>query len=427
MQKRTIQRVLVGCPGEVGASIVRSVESAGMEAVAAFDDRGADAAFLDEAAYAVHVTGDAPWRDGMRIVSAALDSGADAVHPGVAGLARDPTFARMVANVGLAWIGPLAQQMEDAGDLDALRRRGRDLGIEPVPHSPALTDVADIERWTSHFGSPIWVRCATRGGPRGGLARSVDEARRLAARLAPHPVMVERAILPARHVVAIVLGDGQGNALYVGDHDRSLVDARGIVRMRECPSPGFEPEARARLGDAAARLAEELKYVGVGGVEFLVGADGHAWLHDLDPGLPPGYRVHDAAYGIDLVTAQIELAGGQTLGWSQEELRPERHAIEVVIVGEAPGEIGDLVLPDGIDVTTALVPGAAFDPARDPVLARLRADGPTRHAAIVRLQAALREVRIEGVPHDTDRLLALLGDPDTWEGRVHTGSWLRGL
>jgi acetyl/propionyl-CoA carboxylase alpha subunit len=202
-----------------------------------------------------------------------------------------------------------------------------------------------------------------------------------------------------------------------------VVDEHGIVRLRECPSPGIEPEARARLGDAAATLAEELKYVGVGGVEFLLGANGHAWLHDVDPGLPPGYRVHDAAYGLDLVSAQIELAGGQTLGWAQEELSPQRHAVEVVLVGLGRGEIEDLELPEGIDATTALFRGAAFDPARDPVLARLRVDGPTRHAALVRLRAALGEVRITGVPHDTARLVELLADPQVWEGHAHTDAW----
>lgn len=416
---RTIQRVLVACRGDVAVSLCSSIESAGMEAVAAYTDTDATMPYLDEVAYAVRLgeeEGD-PFQVPMRLVSAALDSGADALHPGLA--CRSAELARTVMNVGLAWVGPTWQQVELCADRAAVRRQARECGLEGVPHSGELEGAPAGMDQVAHFGAPVYVRPVDRRRP-GRLARTLDEARAAVTAMGGAPYSVERAILPARHLVVVVIGDGQGNVLHVGEHERSVVDGRRI-RMRESPSPGVEAPARKQLGAASVRFAASLRWQGVAGVEWLVGADGRPWLHDLHPGLPGGYTLHDLAYGVDLVQAQLQLASGENLDWNPAELVPSRHAMEVLICATGSGELEEMVLPEGVGVVTAYGPGSVIDVARDPVLARLRVDAPTRHAALVRILAALEQVRIEGVPHDTARLARALGHRDVWDGRTHTG------
>lgn len=418
--QRSIQRVLVACRGDVGASVVASIEAAGMESVAVYTDIDAGMPYLDDAAYAVRLgeeEGD-PYALPMRIVSAALDGGADAVHPGLGPLARSPDAARTIMNVGLAWIGPPWQHLALCADRAEVRRLAREGGLEVVPHSGVIEGRGAGEEQLAHFGPPVYLRPADRG--RGGrLARTTDEARAALAALCGAPFTVERAIVPARHLVVLVIGDGQGNVLHVGAHERSVVDGRRI-RMRECPSPGLDAAAQERLGALSVRFAAALRWQGVGGVEWLIGPDGTPWLHDLHPGLPGGYTLHDAVYGVDVVQAQIQLAAGETLNWDPAELRPSRHAVEVLVCATGAGEILEMDLPEDATVATAYGPGCHVDPARDPVLARVRVDGPTRHAALVRARAALEQVRVVGVPHDTPRMLDLLGQRDVWDGRTHT-------
>lgn len=424
MQRRTIQRVLVACRGDVGASVVASVQGAGLEAVAAYAEIDAAAPYLDEAAYAAPISAEPgldPYIDGARMVAAALDAGADAIHPGLGDLARSSEFARMVMNVGLAWIGPSPQNLDACADRAEVRKKARELGLEVVPQSPPLESLPEGEHWIRHFGAPVFLRPADRGtGRPGRIARTLEDALALLPHFRGLSFVVERAIEPARHLLVPVLGDGQGNALALGEHERSVVDGRRI-RVRECPAPGVDEAQRARHADLAKRFATALSWQQVGGVELLLGPDGVVWFHDMHPGLPGGYRLHDAVYRFDLVQAQIQLASGEDLVWDPRDMIPSRHAIELLICATDTGEIETIEFPEGVDVATAYGPGCPVDPQRDPVLARLLVDGPTRHAALVRARAALEHVRVEGVPTDTDRLLRLLGERDMWEGRTHTG------
>lgn len=414
--QRVIQRVLVACRGEEGAAVARRIEAAGYEAVALYADADASDAWLDEVAYAVRIATDEgdPYADGLKIVSAALDAGCDAVHPGTAPIALSPEVAHIVMNVGLAWIGTPPAGLEACADRAAVRAKAKELAIPVVASSPPLSEASEVEAWIAKLGGDVRVASTRRVGPAwtGGEPLAAGLAR------LGGPVVVERRLAHARHVVVGIVGDAGGHVLLLGDHERSLA-REGRVRVRESPAPALDERARARIAEAVPKLCAALGVSGVAAVEVLVGEDGRWWLHDVVPGLFPGFALHEEVYGLEVVHAQVRLAAGETLGWTQDEIRPAGCGIALTLVATGPGEIERLELPEG--ASTARGEGGVIDPARDPVLARLVIGGPMRHALLVRAHAALEGVVVEGVPHDTEALAALLADPRVWGGATETG------
>jgi acetyl/propionyl-CoA carboxylase alpha subunit len=423
MEKRAIQRVLVACRGEAGASVARRLEAAGVEAVVIYTDEDAEEPWLDQVSYAARIAtddGSDPYRDGLRLVSAALDGGCDAVHAGFSAMATNAEFSHMTANVGLAWIGAPPPVLEACADRVELRRLAREAGFPTVQTSPPLDTPADAAPWLARLGAPVRIAAVRRDAPTpAAILADVAAAPAVLERLAGAPYVVERAVRPARHVVLAVLGDGAGNVIHLGDHECSLT-LQGRVRVRESPAPGLDDALRTRLEDAALRLARGVRLVGVGAVEFLVGPDGQWWFHDLCPALFDGYTLHEEIYGLDLVHAQVRLASGETLGWSQAEITSAGCGIELLLCATDAGTLEAFELPEGVSASTTRDVGATVDPARDPLLARLTVGGPMRHALLVRARVALEGVRIEGVLHDTDALLSLLGDSRAWANQVDT-------
>ncbi len=417
--QRTIQRVLVACRGEAGAAVARRIEASGLEAVALYADADAEDSWLDEVSYATRIATDDgdPYQDGWKIVSAALDAGCDAVHPGTSPVATRAEHAHMVLNVGLAWIGAPPAALEACADRAEIRRRARELGLPVLASSPPLADRTEVPAWIAKLGEPARVTSARRGRPawHSGVAEPLDAA---FERLAGDPVVVERYLPHVRHVLVGVVGDASGNVLLLGDHERSLV-RDGLVRVRESPAPPLDARQRARIAEALPKLVTALGVAGVGAVELLVGEDGRWWLHDVVPALFDGFALHEEVYGLDLVHAQCRLAAGETLGWRQDEIASAGVGAELTLCATGAGELEEFSLPDG--ASTVRVEGGRVDPARDPILARLVVGGPMRHALLVRARAALEHAKIVGVPHDTAALAALLADPRVWEGRTETG------
>lgn len=417
---RPIQRVLVADHGEVGARLVRAVEAAGLESVAVFADADADAPHLDEAAFAVRIPSNGlgdPYLDPAGIVSAALDSGSDAVHPGFHGLARSAEFAITVHNVGLTWLGPRLDDLAWTLDRATARNRARDAGLELLPSSPLLVEPSDVDAWCERFGFPVVIRPGRRGLGRTVVAFDQQTARRAVLNAGSVGAFAERALAEARHVVVVVVGDGVGNAIHLGEHEASLRGPAG-VRLRECPSPGVDDALREKIGVAAADFVSAWRFFGAAGVHFLIGPDQRPWFLDVDPGLPEGFALHDLVYGTDLVGAQVALAAGEELGWDQEEIEAKGTAAEIAIALTGRGRLKRFSLGDAAEVDCIVAEGQRVDPGRHAILARMRAKAPTRHAALVRLRAALAASVIEGVETDLAECIALLADRSVWEGRT---------
>jgi acetyl/propionyl-CoA carboxylase alpha subunit len=412
--QRTIQRVLVVCRGEAGAGVARRIEAAGLEACAVYTDADAADAWLDEISYAARIAGegDQGYLDGLAVVGAGLDGGCDALHPGLSPIATSAVHAHMAMNVGLAWLGSAPAGLEACETRTAVRRRARELGLPVVASSPPIETAEELATWLGRIGAPARVTSVVRGraalAPDGVL--SWEDAR---AALGPEPLLVERWLKSARHVVVGFLADAEGNVLLLGDHQH-MVTEPGRVRVREAPAPALDALARTRLQESLPPLLTALGVTGLGAVELLVDEDGRWWLHDVRPALFDGYGLHEAVYGIDLVHTQIRLAAGETLGWQQADISPAGVGLEVVLCAVGAGRIDRLELP--ADASSSVVEGAEVDPARDPILARFIVTGPMRAPAIVRASALLGEVQVEGVAHDTATLQSALGDLRVWRG-----------
>ncbi len=417
---RPILRVLVADRGEVGARLVRAVAAAGLESVAVFSDADSDAAYLDEAAFAVHIPstgpGD-PYLDAEGLVTAALDSGADAVHPGFRGLARSEVFARTVHSVGLAWLGPRIDDLAWTLDRSRARARARDAGLELLPSSPLLHAEADLPNWCDRFGFPVVIRPGVRGAARSVVAHDLATARRALAAAGMVGAFVERALPEARHVAVIVVGDGAGNAIHLGEHEDSIMGPAG-VRLRECPSSGVDAELREKIGMGAADFVAAWRFFGAASVHFLIGPDNVPWFLDVDPGLPEGFGLHDLVYGTDLVGAQVALAAGEELGWDQEDIRCKGAAAEVSIALKGRGRLKSFHFANRDAVDAIVSEGQRVDPVHHAILARVHVHAPTRHAALVHLRAILDGATIDGVQSDLAECVEMLADRSLWEGRT---------
>lgn len=396
-----------------------------MEAVAVYRDGETRASHLAEAAWTVRIQGGQdPYADPVALLSAGLDSGADAVFPGTAVLGHSAEFAMMVMNVGMAWIGPKAEHLAALADVVSARARARGGGLEVIPGSGPLSTMEEADAWLSRLRGPLHVRSTVRGG----VAKRFEDtasAREWLLDGAPWPCLIERAVPGGRRVIVLVVGDGQGNAVHLGEHEVSVADGAGGW-LRECPSSAVDPATRARLGAAAADACASLAWLGVCGVEMLLSPDGHAWCTDLDPAMPVGFGLHEAVCGVDLVAAQIALASGEDLGWDQAEILPTGAAVELQIRATGPGTVkGIRGIPRGMAVAVR-ARGERIDPASDPVLVVLRAKAPTRQAALVRLRAALDGIVVDGVPTNREALRALFDRRDVWEGHaafLPDGQW----
>jgi acetyl/propionyl-CoA carboxylase alpha subunit len=247
------------------------------------------------------------------------------------------------------------------------------------------------------------------------VARDVATAREAIVAAGAVGAFIERALKSARHVVVMVVGDGDGSAVHVGEHESS-VRGPGGAQMRECPSPGLNPADREKLCMAAADFLAAWRFLGVGAVRFLVGPDGRPWFSDVDAGLAEGFALHDMVYGTDLVGAQISLAAGEELGWDQEEMAPDGHAVEIVVSALSKGTLTRFDFPDAPGLDAVATVGTLIDPAVDPVLARIRARAPTRHAALVRVRAALAVAKVSGVETDIEACALRLADRGVWDG-----------
>ncbi len=411
--KRVVNRVLVACGGGDAEGIVTSVQRAGLEAVAVFTTQNAEAGWLDDADYATQLE---PGTDPVAVLSAALDAGADAVLPGSGPWARSAQLSQLAANVGLLWIGAATSVLSRVGDASAVRAIARDCGLAVLPHSPAIQEPAELRRWVDHLGPPLVVRGIGIGGAPPRVIVAGVEARELLERPPAGPLLVERIVPGARRIVVVVVSDGEGGAVAVGEHEDAVL-VEGQVWLRECPSELPTAGLRPTLHNAAAKLVVELGVRGVSGVVFQVGGDGHIWLDDLWPGLPPAYGLHNIVAGIDLVAAQLALALGDELGWSQADIAPIRAAIELTVFVTASGTLEHVDLPEGYNWQLLVHEGAEVEAAADPALLRLVVDGPTRHAALVMAGVALAGVQIDGVPTTLGRLRTVLGGRDLWEGR----------
>jgi acetyl/propionyl-CoA carboxylase alpha subunit len=423
------RRVLVANRGEIALRIIRACHELGMEAVAVYSDADVSAAHVRAADRAVRL-GPAPAAESYlrldAVVAAAVDSGAEAVHPGYGFLSEREAFARAVEEAGLAWVGPPPAAIAALGDKLAARRIAREAGVPHVPGTlePAAVDgpaqVEAIVATAREVGYPLLVKAAAGGGGR-GMRRvlAADElvgallagSREAAAAFGDGSVYLEREIMPARHVEVQLLGDAAGNVVAIGERDCST-QRRHQKLIEEAPAPELGETERRRLHAMAVRMGSAAGLRNAATCEFLYDRDGAFWFLEVNTRLQVEHPVTELVAGLDLVAEQFRLAAGlplsaRALAAADRAARPTSHAIELRISAEdparlfapAPGRITRWQMPSGpgIRVDTAVEAGERIPSEYDPLIAKLIAHAADRPAAIARLRRAVAETEVGGI------------------------------
>jgi acetyl-CoA/propionyl-CoA carboxylase biotin carboxyl carrier protein len=437
--------ILIANRGEIAVRIIHTLRKLGIRSVAVYSDADADSRHVREADVAVHI-GPAAARESYlsieRILAAAHETGAEAIHPGYGFLAENTEFARACAAAGLVFIGPPPAAIEAMGDKIRAKQTVSAAGVPVVPgrNEPGLSD-EDIAAAAAEIGFPVLLKPSAGGGGKGmrlvtaadGLTAAIESARREArGSFGDDTLLVERFVARPRHIEIQVVADRHGTVAHLGERECSL-QRRHQKIIEECPSPLLTPETRERMGAAAVEAARAVGYTGVGTVEFIVSADApeEFFFMEMNTRLQVEHPVTEEVTGIDLVAEQVRIAAGEPLGYGRvSEITLRGHAIEARVYAEDPARDflptgGTVLLLDepagpGVRVDSGLRAGGRVGLDYDPMLAKVIAYGRTRDEAITRLDRALGRMTVLGVGTNVEFLRALLRDPEVRAGRLDT-------
>ncbi|MEE8399012.1 MAG: biotin carboxylase N-terminal domain-containing protein [Desulfobacterales bacterium] len=422
-----ITRVLVANRGEIARRIIRSTHAMGIGSVAIYADGDAGEPFVKEADQAVALGGASStetYLDMDKVLAAAKRTGADAIHPGYGFLAENGNFAKKVTDAGLIWIGPSAEAIAQMGDKLSSKQLMQDAGVPTLPAAEVKAD-ADATALAKEIGYPLLVKASAGGGGKGmhvvesegELTEAIESARReAAAAFGDDTIFLERWLTSSRHVEIQVLGDQHGNALHCFERECSI-QRRHQKIIEEAPSPAVDPDLRERMGAAAVAAAKAIGYTSAGTVEFLL--DGKDfWFLEMNTRLQVEHPVTEEITGRDLVREQLLIAQGEPLGFSQEDLSIDGHAIEARIYAEDPENdflptTGSVLLWEpshlaGARFDSGIETGSNVGIEFDPMLAKVIVHAPTRREAALRLARVLETTRIQGVVTNRDFLVGLL-------------------
>jgi acetyl-CoA/propionyl-CoA/long-chain acyl-CoA carboxylase, biotin carboxylase, biotin carboxyl carrier protein len=425
------RKILIANRGEIAVRVIRTAREMGIESVAVYSDADREALHVRLADEAHGIGPASPaqsYLDGEKLIAVALQSEAEAVHPGYGFLAENAAFARRVVAAGLAWIGPHADAIDAMGDKLRARQAMRAANVPSVPGGlDAIADVAGARAAAEQYGLPLALKAAAGGGGKGlKVARSAEEiesafetARREArAYFKDDTIYAERYLENPKHVELQVLADKHGNVVHVGERDCSL-QRRHQKLWEETPAqiPGV---VRAAMREAGVRAAKAIGYDSAGTIECLVSGDEFYFL-EMNTRIQVEHTVSEMISGLDLVREQIRVAAGEALGFTQSDLSFRGFSIEGRINAEdpsagfqpSPGTIAAYREPGGLGVRvdSAAYPGWTIPPDYDSLIAKLVVWAPTRHEALARLRRAIDEYVVDGVPTTLPLLRALCDLP----------------
>ncbi|MBK0398036.1 acetyl/propionyl/methylcrotonyl-CoA carboxylase subunit alpha [Limibaculum sp. M0105] len=440
------RKILIANRGEIAVRIARTARAMGIATVAVHSDADADAQHVLACDEAVRI-GPAPVAESYlkaeRILAAARDTGAEAIHPGYGFLSENPGFAEAVEAAGLVFIGPPASAIRAMGLKDASKRLMEDAGVPVTPgYHGDDQDPAFLAEQAARIGFPVLIKAAAGGGGKGmrrvddpaqfaeALARAKSEA---ASSFGNETVLIEKYILNPRHIEVQVFADAHGNIVHLYERDCSAQRRHQKV-IEEAPAPGMTPEVRAAMTRAATRAAEAVGYRGAGTVEFIVDGSGALrpdgfWFMEMNTRLQVEHPVTEAVTGLDLVEWQLRVAAGEPLPLAQDQIPLNGHAVEARIYAEDPardfmpqtGRLSMLRFPGGARVDTGVAEGDTVTPHYDPMIAKVITAAPDRAGAFGQLADALAATEARGCVTNIAFLGALATDEDMLAGRIDTG------
>ncbi len=429
-------KILIANRGEIALRILRAAKELGIATVAVHSTADADAMHVRLADESVCI-GPPPARDSYlnipTLIAACEITGADAVHPGYGFLSENARFAEVLAWHHITFIGPKAEHIRTMGDKIEAKRTAKRLGIPCVPGSEgAITEEAEARKIAAEIGYPVLIKAAAGGGGRGmkvarseeDLAHALGTARTEAmAAFGDDAVYIEKYLAKPRHIEIQVLGDGNGDAIHLGERDCSLQRRHQKV-WEEGPSPALNAAERQRIGGIVAAAMRELRYAGAGTVEFLY-EDGQFYFIEMNTRIQVEHPVTEMITGIDLVNEQIKVAAGSPISVKQDELPIEGHAIECRINAEhpstfrpSPGQITYFHPPGGLGVRvdSAVYQGYTIPPYYDSLVGKLIVHGRTRNECLMRLRRSLDEFVVDGVDTTLPLFRTLVRNPDVQNG-----------
>ncbi|MDO8615653.1 MAG: acetyl-CoA carboxylase biotin carboxylase subunit [Dehalococcoidia bacterium] len=427
------RRVLIANRGEIAVRIIRTCRALGVETVAVYSDADRRALHVLQADSAMYI-GPSPATDSYlniaAVIDAARESGAEAVHPGYGLLSENAALADACGEAGLAFVGPPAQVIRAMGDKAAARGLAARHGVPVIPgYDGEEQDAAPLLARAREIGFPVMIKAAAGGGGRGmrlvespgGFEEALESARREAQRTSGDGrMLLERAIMRARHVEVQVLGDTHGNAVHLGERDCSIQRRHQKV-VEESPAPAVDDDLRRRLGEAAVEITRAAGYVNAGTVEFLLDADRNFYFMEMNTRLQVEHGVTELVTGQDLVALQLAIAAGEALPFGQGDITFGGHAVECRVYAEdplkgylpSPGHIAVFDTPSGEGVRNDVgtYAGDEITTYYDPLLAKVLTWGRDRPEALQRMHGALAEYRVEGVKTNLALLRAVVSHP----------------
>ncbi len=438
----TMQKLLIANRGEIAVRIIRAARELGIGTVAVYSESDAEALHVRLADERVLIGPPAASRSYLNmeaVVAAALDLGADAIHPGYGFLSERAEFADLVTNAKLTFVGPSADSIRLMGDKAQARSAAEAAGVPTVPGSNGpVNGLGEALAAAEKAGYPALVKAAAGGGGRG--IRIVRDAEELTdvlpvaqaeaqAAFGNGQVYVERFVPRARHIEVQIFGDGR-NFVHLGERECSMQRRRQKI-LEEAGAPGLPADIRDAMTAAAVALAAATNYRGAGTIEFLYDSERNEFYFiEMNTRIQVEHPVTEMITGTDLVREQLLVASGRPLSWTQEDITFRGHAIEVRLNAEnpdfgfmpSPGILKSMHMPGGpfVRIDSGFGPGSEVSPFYDSLFAKLIVWGDTREVAIARMHRALSEVHVEGVVTTADFLLTILGLPEFRSGEYHT-------
>ncbi len=436
-------KVLIANRGEIAVRIIRACRELGVQTVAVYSEADQEALHTQLADEAICI-GPAKATDSylnvQAVLSAAIVTNAEAIHPGFGFLSENSQFASMCEECNITFIGPKAETIDAMGNKINARQLMQKAKVPVIPGSDGVIDsVEEALTIAEEIGYPVMLKAAAGGGGKGirkvlskeELPKHFTSAQQEAkAAFGNDDMYLEKIIYPARHIEVQILGDQYGHVIHLGERDCSLQRNNQKV-LEESPSIAISEEKRQMLGATAVRAAQAVHYENAGTIEFLMDPAGDFYFMEMNTRIQVEHPVTEMVTGIDLVKAQLEIASGEPLGYTQEDVIMTGHAIECRINAEnpafnfapSPGKIQNLLLPSGgmgLRVDSAMYSGYSIPPYYDSMIAKVIVHGENRFDALMKMQRALNEIVTEGIITNAEFQLDLITHDNVLTGDYDT-------
>ena len=426
-------KILIANRGEIAIRVIRACKEMGISTVAVYSEADRESLHVALADQAICIGGaraEESYLNGERIVSAALATHAQAIHPGYGFLSENAEFAALCKQYGIVFIGPPAEVISHMGDKDTARRLMKENGVPTTPGTDILKDAGEAKKAAEQIGYPVLIKASAGGGGKGirlverpeDMERAFQTASSEAEKaFGDGRMYMEKYLDPVKHIEVQLLADEEGNIVCLGERECSI-QRNNQKLIEESPSPAVTPELRARLMDTAARAARASHYVNAGTVEFLMDRDHNFYFMEMNTRLQVEHPVSELVTGVDLVKWQIRIAAGVPLDFTQEDIRVQGAAIECRINAKGPGKVGFFHTPGGpwVRFDTFLYEGYEIPPYYDSMLGKMIVYSSTREEAIRKMMAALSELVVWGTQNNIEDQIEIIRDERFKKGDYYT-------